>query len=785
MIKYFIFIFFIFNIINNSFSQESIQLVKGRVIDFESKESLIGAEVKMLDNDTLISTTTDTSGEFVLNAKVGRHSFQASFMGYEDAVVSNILVTSGKEVFLNINLRENVTKIKEIEITSSKRQPINSMATVSNNRLSAEDASRYAGGMYDPSRMISSFAGVVGSVDGDLNEIVVRGNSPSGLLWRLEGSEIPNPNHFPDGQGGSGGSLSMIPSTMLSDFEFLTGAFPAEYGDATSGIMDLNLRKGNNTKHEFSFLIGDVGTQFSSEGPIMKNYKGSYLINYRYSSFSLADQMHLIDIGSYNIAPEFQDLNFNIYLPTNKCGNFELFGVGGNNMTGNAATLDTSAWKSWDDRRDEHEKHYLGIIGLKYQYSFPNHQTYLKSVVTTSTQYDYWNKGYIMQNYFRQTDQKEEYQNNYINATILINHKINSRLSLRTGLIAKEIKSDMYQDQYLWATKQTHIWVNTIGQTSLWQAYFQLKYRFNNKLEMNAGVHYSVLSLNNKDATEPRFGLKYQLSEKHIFSFGTGLYSRMQAMPVYYANTLSPDSTYPQGNKNLDFTKAFHSVIGYEFIPNSRINFKTEIYYQYLFNIPIYNDPLINISTINIPSGIPFYQMENKGYGKNYGIEFTLERSYEQNFYYLTTLSIFNSEFLAGDGKWHNTAFNSNYIFNFLIGKEFKVTHANSLGVNLKTAYRGGYRTTPVNLQSSATSDYTVYYTDKTNTQKLPDVFDLDVGVNFRKNGKKHSWVLSADLQNILNEKNIVVYEYRAATHDIVTIRGLGFIPIINLMVEL
>ena len=112
MIKYFIFIFFIFNIINNSFSQESIQLVKGRVIDFESKESLIGAEVKMLDNDTLISTTTDTSGEFVLNAKVGRHSFQASFMGYEDAVVSNILVTSGKEVFLNINLRENVTKIK-------------------------------------------------------------------------------------------------------------------------------------------------------------------------------------------------------------------------------------------------------------------------------------------------------------------------------------------------------------------------------------------------------------------------------------------------------------------------------------------------------------------------------------------------------------------------------------------------------------------------------------------------------------------------------------------------
>jgi hypothetical protein len=768
------------------YAQDFLQTVKGNVIDKETKESLPGAAIQLIESDTTIAAVTDTSGYFFIQVPVGRQSFRVTFTGYEDLIVPNVLITSGKEVVLNVELREQVTKIKEVVISAQHNmQPINSMAAVSVHELSSQDASRYAGGLFDPSRMVSAFAGV-GTADVDLNEIVIRGNSPRGILWRLEDIEIPNPNHFPDGQGGSGGSLSMISSDMLSDFDFLTGAFPAEYGNATSGVMDLNLRKGNADKGEYSFLLGDVGVQATLEGPFAKGYQGSYLINYRYASLSLIDQLHLVNLGDNNVAPKFQDLSFAINLPTKKWGNFELFGVGGNNSTGTTAVKDSALWTNWDQRRDEFEKHNLGILGLKYQYNFPNHRTYIKTVVASSTQYDLWDKGYIIQDYQRQTEEKEDYTNRSTRVNFTINHSFSARSSIRGGVIYNSLWSNMFEELYLWHRKEFNIGVNGIGRSTLWQAYIQNKYRFSDHLELFAGAHAMMLMLNNKYSIEPRFSLKYKLNQRNVITFGTGLHSRIEALPVYYSLVPLPNGSIGEGNKNLGLTKAFHNVLGYDYVPNEKISLKVEAYYQYLFNVPMVDDTSSSESAINLPYGIPDALFQNKGTGHNYGIELTLDKSYENNYYFLYTLSLFDSKFRAGDGNWYNTMYNSHYISNFLIGKDFKLERKNlyTMGLNLKVVYRGGFWTTPIDLSKSQAADRAVYITSLTNSTQLPGVLELDFGVNYRENGKGFAWVLSADIQNLLNTQNILVYEYRGSKGDIATVKGMGIVPVINFKIE-
>ncbi len=764
-----------------------LQTVKGKITDRETKEALPGAAIQLYESDTTIAAVTDTAGDYSIRVPVGRQSFLVTYTGYENMVVPNVFVTSGKETVLNIDLTEKVTKINEVVVSAQHSTgPINSMAAVSVRSLTSQDAQRYAGGFFDPSRMVSAFAGV-GAVDADLNEIVIRGNSPRGILWRLEDIEIPNPNHFPDGQGGSGGSLSMISSDMLSDFDFLTGAFPAEYGNATSGVIDLNLRKGNADKGEYTFLVGDVGAQATLEGPFAKGYRGSYLINYRFASLSTIDKLHLVNLGDNNIAPKFQDISFAINLPIKKSGNIELFGVGGNNSQGNEAARDSLQWgNDWDKRRDEFEKHNLGILGLKYQYNFPNHRTYIKTVVATTTQWDLWDKGFITNDYQRQTEIKENYTNRTTRVNLTINHSFSARSSIRGGIIYNYLWSNMFEEQYLWHRQIFNVGVQGIGSAAFWQAYIQNKYRFSDHLELFGGVHAMYLMLNDKYSIEPRLSLKYHINQKNILTFGSGIHSKVEALPVYFSLVPLEDGTIGEGNKDLGLTKAFHNVIGYDFIPNRKIKFKAEVYYQYLFNVPMADSTTNNESAINLPFGIPDVAFKNMGIGRNYGIELTLEKNYEDNYYFLYTLSLFDSKFRGGDGNWYNTMYNSHFITNFLIGKDFQLERkfVNSIGVNLKVVYRGGFWTTPIDLQKSQAADKAVYIYNETNTNHLPGVFELDLGANYRENAKGFAWIVSVDIQNLLDKENILSYDFRGSKGDIAPVEGMGIVPVINFKIE-
>jgi len=776
---------------NRVSAQQYVQTIMGVITDKDSKEALIGANVLLLGSDPINGTTTDVYGNFVLNeVPVGRHTLFVSYVGYSDKNIPEILVTNGKIVHINIELTQNLTQIDEVKISASaidKDKSINSMATISTRKLNMEDASRYAGGFYDASRMVSSFAGVT-AVEGDgVNDIIIRGNSSRGLQWKLEGIEIPNPNHFTDGQGGTGGAVSIISSKMLSTSDFFTGAFPAEYGNATSGIMDLNLRTGNTGKQEYAFQLGVVGTEFCLEGGFTKNSRSSYLINYRYSTFGFLSKIGLIDLGNNNLPPVFQDLSTKLNFPTKKAGTFSFFLVAGQSNTGTQAIKDSAQWLMEPDLNYfENENHKMAIAGFKHFYLFPRNKTSIKTDIACTYQSDEWKDGYLTNGYENFYNYNNYFNYPTLRANILLNSKINARNVFRAGITQSWLGFDMFYRKYNYDNIKYDTLVNQNGFSSMTQAFVQHKYRFSKKTEMNIGMHYLYLHLNGNSSVEPRLGIKHYLNNKLTFNFGFGIHSKAESISGYMAQMQMPDGQWNAINKNIEFGKAAHTVIGCDYNISKNWRIKTEVYCQYLYNIAESADTNSVISSINFGHGIPDLELINNGIGYNYGVELTLERFFNQGYYILYTTSIFDSKFRAPNGKWYNTSFNSGYVGNLLVGKDFKIgrNNQNVIGINTKCVLRGGYRISHINRELSIANQDIEFDEQRYNENKLPDFLRFDLGAYFRINKLSYSYIVSLDIQNTINRKNTLWYQYSKTKNDIVPVEGLGLIPILNFRIE-
>ena len=240
------------------------QTVRGILRDKESQSVIPGAKVffegPVTNPPASFETTSNEKGEFVFtNVPVGRYAIAIEAKDFQIFGTNNIVVTSGKEVILSYELEQVIESVGQITIKAKPKgdKPNNDAALISARLFTVDETDRFAGSRGDPARMASNFAGVQGA-DDSRNDIVVRGNSPQGILWRMEGIDIPNPNHFAI-PGTTGGSVSIINNKILGNSDFFTGAFPAEYGNANAGAFDLKLRNGNNKKREYSSQLGLLG----------------------------------------------------------------------------------------------------------------------------------------------------------------------------------------------------------------------------------------------------------------------------------------------------------------------------------------------------------------------------------------------------------------------------------------------------------------------------------------------------------------------------------------------
>ena len=288
-------------------AQQLTQTIRGTVTDVDTKEALIGAEVFIVGSDPLIGTTADLDGNYVLeNVPLGRQTVQCNYVGYLPFTRDNIQLNSAREYRLEISLKAGVELSEVVVNAYNRNEAVNELSVASIRRIDPEELQYHAATANDPGRLVQGFPGVQPSRD-NRSDIVIRGNSSAGLLWRLEGIDIPNPNHFAR-RGSSGGGITVFSASLLGSSDFSVGAFPAEYGNAFSGVFDMKFRNGNMHQRQNTIRVGLLGLDYATEGPIKKE-KSSYLANFRYSTLGIlnAAGLHLVGPRTDN---NFQDFSF-------------------------------------------------------------------------------------------------------------------------------------------------------------------------------------------------------------------------------------------------------------------------------------------------------------------------------------------------------------------------------------------------------------------------------------------------------------------------------------------
>lgn len=760
------------------------QTVRGTVVDKISQSPIPGATIIVLNSDPVIHATSDDAGKFtLLQVPVGQQSFRITYPGYKEVVLQNSSVNAGKELVLNVNMDEQIDKLDEVQVTAKveKNKPLNEMSTVSTRTFSVEETQKFAAAVNDPARMASSFAGVVTAGDGN-NHISIRGNSPNGLLWRMEGVEIPNPNHFSN-VGTAGGGISILSSQLLSNSDFSTGAFAAEYGNALSGVFDLRLRKGNNEKREYTVQLGFLGMDVAAEGPFKKGYDGSYLVNYRYSTLNVLGKIG-VPIGDANT--NFQDLSFNLSLPTKRIGKFGVFGFGGLSYQTTTAKKDSLRWEQDDfTRMNSNFYSNTGAVGLTNMKLFHN-QSYLKTALVFSGTENGYYQDQLQNDY---TTLIRDYQQRFVQSKITLSttytRKLNAKNNIRTGFILNRLGYHLKQSD----RADTNVLVeqiNETGGTQTIQAFFQWNCRVTEKWTTNVGLHYFQLLLNNSNSVEPRASAKYDFNAKHHATIGYGLHSQLQPVGVYFTEaTQNGKTVHP--NEELKLSKAHHLVIGYDYVFNDHEHVKLEAYYQHLFNIPISRDVTSTYSILNSTDGFPTEALTNKGLGKNYGLELTYERFLFRNLYYLLSASLYESKYRAADGVWYDTRFNTNYATTLTVGKEWILSekHKNRIiGFNIKSVYVGGFRYTPIDLNSSIAAGEAKFVQSETFSKRMPDYYRLDIRFSLKRNYNRLTSTLALDVQNTMNRKNVGGQYFDAKTATVRYWYQTPLIPILSYRLE-
>ena len=787
-------LFFCFLITAFSFSAfaQPTQIIRGKVVDNESDFPLAGVKIQLFGiNDSIpdFKILTDLEGNFeIKNVGIGKYRLDAKSSLYE-AKSTTITVSSGKESIVQISLIERYQEKEEVVVLARKKnEVINEMALISAQKFSVDETNRYPGSRSDPARMASNFAGVQGA-DDSRNDIVIRGNSPLGVVWKVEGIDIPNPSHFAI-SGSTGGPVSILNNKILGNSDFFMSAFPAQYGNSNSGVFDLKLRNGNNKRHEFTGQFGFLGTEFMAEGPMSKSKKSSYLIMGRYSTLSLFQQMN-IKIGT-DAVPIYGDLSFKFNWQLKKGGSLSFFGIGGKSQIAikisDQKKYSTEFYGEGD--RDQYFGTSMGVSGLVYKKSL-NEKTFIAATVAISYDQQNAHHNYLI----RHLDPSDltitvdsikplmgySFRTTKTSGFFSVNHKLNKQHLLKAGINFEGYYFDQL-DSINVNYKFENRW-NYKGTAMLIQPFVQWKWRMKENMDFTAGLHSQYFTASNSISyVEPRVGWKLNLKNNQSIFAGGGMHSQTQPMYTY---TYHLQGTTSMHNKNMDFTRSIHSGLGYEKAFKNKLNVRTETYYQYVYNVPVELNPS-SFSLINMGSGFARFfpdSLKNTGTGYNYGLEVTVQKYFDKSFFFMFSGTLYDSKYKGSDGILRNSSFNGHYIGNLLAGKEFKVSKKQTISLGIKITQAGGKRYGYVDLAKSKAAQDIIYRDSAFNDRQFKDYFRLDFKINWTMNTANATHEIGLDLLNIFNTKNLLGLAYapnigNPSAEPIAQKQQLGFLPL-------
>lgn len=764
--------FFLF-IIQPTFTQAPTATIRGTVRHAANQVPLEGATLYLFPKDTF--AISNHSGEFQFdNLPIDQYQIRVSFIGFDTLLIPEISTKAGKASVLEINLRHGTTQLGEVIVRASALSVLTPLST---HTLSIEETLRFPATFFDPARLATSFPGVA-NLNDQANGLSIRGNSPNSLIWRLEGLEIVNPNHtsnagtFGDRIAQSSGGVNMLSAQMLDNSVLFKGQMAPGAGNALGGIMDMQLRSGNNKKREYTLQAGLIGVDVSTEGPLSQQAGSSYLLNYRYSTIGLLSAMGL-ELGDEAI--NFQDVSFHLDFPQKNNGRIKVFGMGGISENIFEADRDSSLWVFDKDRFDISFYSKMGALGGTGMWPVGRYGLLKTGLSFSALQNE--RMADLLDDDLEAIRLEEDLQEQQLlSAFVEQNWTAPAFGTFTIGLRANARRYRIFSND--------QGQVNAQGKDAflLFQPYLNWDRPLTESISIASGIHLSYFSWAGEWSWEPRMQFRWTPSPEHQLTLAYGLYSQTQLPQIYFAADSSTNF------QSLKSSKSHHTDLSYAWTIHSGLRMELNLYHQYLFDIPVHAEEDHSFSAINLLDGFVDFPLINEGVGRNVGVEWSLQRFFTDDHYFLISASWMDAQYQGRDSIWRSSRYDVGYTFSALYGKEWRwearKERFKKLGINVRVGLLGGFKETPIDPLASRDLGKTVFRENEAFSMQQDPFSRVDLRFYYTINKKGFTSTLSLDIQNAANTKNEAFRYYDVWQEQVVVKNQLGIIPILTYRLE-
>ncbi len=733
-------------------------IIKGKVIDKETKSPIPGASVFILGSKT--GANSDPDGNFTIkNVPVGNYSLRFNCIGYEPMAKTDIIVKPQRVTFVQANLGVLPVSTSDVTVTAGFFANREDEPTSTIN-FSAEEIRRAPGSAGDVSRILMTLPSVA-KVNDMYNSLIVRGGSPNENGFFIDNIEIPNINHYPT-QGSSGGPIGLVNVDFIEDADFSSGGFSSAYGDRLSSVMNLAFREGNRDEFDGQLDMAFAGVGFTGEGPI-DNGKGSWLLSARRSYLDL-----LVDAIGTGVAPEYSDYQGKAVYdlsPNNKITLLGILGVDYINF--NKTDSEDQGNNAYGTTKAKE-----GAAGVNWRYLW-SRRGYSNTAVSY---FGTWGRN----NYIETKSDDILTENESLEQTFQLRnvnfYRFNPSIQTEFGFDARIVGANY--DNYLAAYTDPfgNFTPAYLVKDDIWSqkggAFLNISWKLFTRLTLSPGVRYDYFAYNKSGNISPRFSFSIEIDDKTSFGGATGL---------YYQNLPFVLLAQQQKNKDLKDPVAAQYILGISRLLTENTKLTLEVYDKEYENFPIDQSTpsLFLIDEIAYRYGFYFTHEPLADIGKAYsrGVELTVQKKLQENVYGLVSGAYFRSRYQGGDGVWRDRIFDSQYSFSAEGG--YKPNR--KWEFSLRWIYGGGAPYTPYDLQTSEQINRGVSDQTRINENRYPAYHSLNVRCDRRFNFKGSNLIFYASVWNAYNRENIGAYYWNEIERNQDSINQWGLLPVIGM----
>ena len=729
--------------------------LRGLVVDAVSNEPL--PFVNVIVSGTTIGTITDMDGNFVLTGLTpGFVRVEASFVGYRRAVSSEVEISPASVNSVEIQLEEQREQIEEVTVTASPFRKTEE-SPVSLRSIGIGEIEKSPGANRDVSKVIQSFPGVQ-STPAYRNDVIIRGGGPSESRFYLDAVEVPFINHFAT-QGASGGPVGIINADFLREVNFYSGAFPANRGNALSGVLEFNQVDGNSERLKFQGTLGASEVAATLDGPLGE--KTTFIFSARRSYLQL-----LFSVLELPFLPNFTDFQFKVRSRIDKKNELTFIGLG---------AVDVFDLNMGIENPDEQQNFILSRIPVNEQWNYTVGAVY-KHFRDNSFQTAVLSRSHLNNTaykYFENDDSSEENKIlDYIseeienklrleNTTRMDGYKINFGANL--DLITY---TNSTQQQRFYGDGILNVDYNTSLHLVKWGLFAQAsKSIFSERLSLSVGLradanNYSSSMNNLMDQLSPRFSASYSLTSQWSLNFNTGRYFQL---PPYTTLGFQQNDILINKTNNLKYISSDHLIGGMEYRPQQTVLFTLEGFWKGYKDYPYSVKDGISLANKGADFGvIGDEEVLSQAEGRAYGAEFQARVNSPSGFNFNLSYTLVRSEFLNGSGNYIPTGWDSKHLLNITSTVELK----KDWRVGGRWRFVGGLPYTPYDLdRSSIVEAWNISggpYFDfaRLNAERFTSFHQLDLRVDKSFYLDKITAKFYIDIQNL--------YNFQAEQEDII-----------------